>query len=285
MSLSQEYFDELCEKVKEESDLEESFDIWLAGFYDDKINPYDNDPIMMFLLGFTTVTVGNYFFDMNEYIGYVDSFSPKYAKLLKEFKEHRENILRKRSVLHSIDMFYSEHKPSMNDPKDPFRFTGLFGQLEEHKEYKEFFDKILEENPEYKTKWVKIVDQYCEKNQFRYKMDILEHTDFDKLTGHTGDKAYISKVTFPISIHRGQEQTLVFKTKLTAKQAIERVERWLSKPLTFEYYEYIEEDNGIKWQDIPEEWETRGHCLASAITLFDIRNQIGDGEVFFDTGS
>ena len=97
-------------------------------------------------------------------------------------------------------------------------------------------------------------------------------------------KKQVNSVTFSISRYSKYMETLHFDTFLTVKQAVERVEDYLSEPLTQEYYEKIQDDSFINtWDEAKKEYKTRGDALSGAIFLEEC--DVYDNELSFSIGS
>lgn len=76
----------------------------------------------------------------------------------------------------------------------------------------------------------KILKYFQEARMFRYESGGLIPDDKNK---------YVRKISFPIGRYGRPNKTLEFGSEVTQKQAIKKVEEWLSGPITEEYFNYI----------------------------------------------
>ncbi len=96
----------------------------------------------------------------------------------------------------------------------------------------------------------------------------------------------VNKVTFDISRYGKYEESLTFNDPITIKNAISNVEKYLSQPLTYEYYERIKDDlfsDAMEFVDAIKYYECRGEALTDNRFLESV--QITDGHLTFCCGS
>lgn len=95
----------------------------------------------------------------------------------------------------------------------------------------------------------------------------------------------INSVTFDISRYGQYFHTLEFSSPVSEKIAIEKVEEYLSAPLTEDYYNNIADDlfHGLPWEEAKEEFTCRGECLTDC--KFLERTYIDNGNLTFSMGS
>lgn len=229
-----DYCEELYQDAKKEMKSSDFTDN-IIQIYPDKKCSFIDDQNMLFLIAFYTITVGCYLFDDTEYYKYLDNIDKKYANKLREYYTQREKFIQRQSMERSLEYWSSKKQ----------EFKSIYNSIENEPTTVQFFN----ENPDLKAKWIKMVDEYCENNSFKYNTEIILN-DKDKV---------IEQIIFPITSN--QEQTLIFKNKLTEKEAVDRVSRWLSKPLSFVYYESVKEDTKYDWKKLPKEWKQRWNCL------------------------
>ena len=95
----------------------------------------------------------------------------------------------------------------------------------------------------------------------------------------------INQVTFKISRFGKYTHTLKFNKYVSEKKAIEKVEEYLSEPLTKEYYNRIVKDlfHESPWNKAKEDFMCRGDCLTDSkfLELVTVKN----GELTFFIGS
>ena len=97
--------------------------------------------------------------------------------------------------------------------------TNIFIQSDDRHKYK--IDKIFAE---------KILRYFQEARIFKYESGGLIPDDKNK---------YVRKISFPIGRYGHPNKTLEFGSEVTQKQAIKKVEEWLSGPITEDYFNYI----------------------------------------------
>lgn len=234
----QDFDKNYCEELYQDAEKEmksSNFIDNIVQIYPDKKCPFIDDQIILFLIAFYTITVGCYFFDDTEYYKYLDNVDKKYANKIREYYTQREKVTQRESMERSLEYWSTK--------KDEFR--DIYNSLENETTTVQFFN----ENLDLKAKWIRMVDEYCETKSFKYTTDIV-----------LNDKGkVVEQIIFPIT--GNQEQTLIFKNKLTEKEAVDRISRWLSKPLSFVYYESVKEDTKYDWKKLPKEWQQRWNCL------------------------
>ena len=73
----------------------------------------------------------------------------------------------------------------------------------------------------------------------------------------------VGSVTFDVSRYGQHSHTIKFSDPVSEKEAIEKVEKYLSKPLTEDYYSDIVDDlfHEYPWDDAKEVFKCRGDCL------------------------
>jgi len=79
----------------------------------------------------------------------------------------------------------------------------------------------------------------------------------------------VESVQFNISRYHKYKKVLEFKTPLTIKSAIEKVEEYLSQPLIREYYQVIKDDtfHNYEWGKAQKNFACRGDCLTDSVFL------------------
>lgn len=96
----------------------------------------------------------------------------------------------------------------------------------------------------------------------------------------------VNSVTFDISRYGKQTHTLHFKEPVAQHEAISAAERFLSEPLTEEYYNQIKDDlfnKEMSWEQAKIEYEHRGACLTDARFLEFV--ELKDGTLTLFCGS
>lgn len=99
-------------------------------------------------------------------------------------------------------------------------------------------------------------------------------------------KKDVKSVKFSISRYGKYEETIIFNAPVTQKDAIEAVEKYLSVPLTQEYYEKIQDDtfHEYPWETAKEFFKCRGAVMTDAIFLEGTKIN-SDGQLTFSIGS
>jgi len=99
------------------------------------------------------------------------------------------------------------------------------------------------------------------------------------------DVKNIDTVVFNISRFGKYKHELVFSNKVSEKEAIETVERYLSKPLREIYYNNIKDDlfHNAQWDEAKTFFVSRGDCLTDSVFLEE--TTIKDGQLSFFIGS
>lgn len=105
------------------------------------------------------------------------------------------------------------------------------------------------------------------------------------------DREYLTKplnikcVTFNISRYGQYTYTIEFPELVSEKEAIEKMEEYMSEPLTEEYYATIVDDlfHGESWEQAREWFKCRGDCLTDCKFLES--TTVEDGELTFFIGS
>ena len=96
----------------------------------------------------------------------------------------------------------------------------------------------------------------------------------------------INKAIFDISRYGKYQHSINFDSPVTEKIAIKAVEKYLSKPLTEEYYNTIKDDmfhSMLLYDEAKENYKCRGKCLTDCKFLED--TQIENGILTFFIGS
>lgn len=116
-----------------------------------------------------------------------------------------------------------------------------------------------------------------EKNKFKY-VNCL-HREY--LTNPKN----IKSVVFDISRYGAYNHMLEFENLICEKEAIEKVEEYLSKPLRKKYYNKIVNDlfHEMPWKEAKKHFEVRGDCLTDC--KFLERTKVINGQLEFSIGS
>ena len=95
----------------------------------------------------------------------------------------------------------------------------------------------------------------------------------------------IDSVTFDISRYGKYNHTIMFPNSVCEKEAIEKVEEYLSQGLTKEYYENIVDDlfHEAPWDKAEKWFLLRGDCLTDCKFLEETK--IANGRLTFFIGS
>jgi hypothetical protein len=95
----------------------------------------------------------------------------------------------------------------------------------------------------------------------------------------------ITSVEFEISRYGQFTHTLEFTSPISEKEAIEKVEEYLSQALTEDYYNMIVNDlfHEYQWEEAREYFSCRGDCLTDC--KFLERTYIDNGRMTFFIGS
>ena len=95
----------------------------------------------------------------------------------------------------------------------------------------------------------------------------------------------VSEVRFDISRYGEKQRSLKFDSPVSENDAILAVEKYLSEPLTEEYYDMIKDDlfHGYSWDEAKACFTYRGDCLTDCIFLE--KTEIIDGTLIFFCGS
>lgn len=86
----------------------------------------------------------------------------------------------------------------------------------------------------------------------------------------------IKQVTFDITTKGELVKTIVFPRKVTKDQAIQAVERWLSRPVTEDYIKLVHQ-----YIDVRKKYANRAECIGSEIRLVDAVEQQGNLSLLF----
>lgn len=115
------------------------------------------------------------------------------------------------------------------------------------------------------------------KNKFKY----INCLDRKYLTNPRN----INSVRFNISRYGAYNHTIEFPNLVCEKEAIEKVEKFLSEPLTEEYYNKIVDDlfHEMPWEEAKKHFTVRGNCLTDRKFLED--TQVINGQLMFFIGS
>lgn len=238
---SADSINDLLEMVTNKFQTDE-FVKWVRSFYPEE-NPCDNQPIL-FLIALQNELMIKYDNDFDQAY-FIDSNKKEYANELKEFNALVSQSTLRQSIKLGIQLCTVNFS----------QFSEMF-QTIENKNIN--ITKLFSGQPEIVRTWSDLIDRYARQYPFVYKSEFA----FDN------KEKKISKIEFPISTNQTQE--LLFKSKLTEKEAVDRVCRWWSKPLSQNYFEYIEEDMkavGITWDRLPRKWTARWHTLSSEMQI------------------
>lgn len=80
----------------------------------------------------------------------------------------------------------------------------------------------------------------------------------------TYQRPVVQSVEFDVSRYGDVSKTIEFDEPVSVSYAVLTVERYLSLPLSQEYYDEIKEDlfdDEMDWEDAQKEYENRGACL------------------------
>ena len=121
------------------------------------------------------------------------------------------------------------------------------------------------------------LDQAMNNKQFKYIncLDREYSTNFYDITS----------VQFDISRYGKYTHKITFPQSVCEKEAIEKVEEYLSEPLTEEYYNNIVNDlfHEAPWEEAKDLFNCRGQCLTDCKFLEDV--EIDNGMLTFSMGS
>jgi hypothetical protein len=95
---------------------------------------------------------------------------------------------------------------------------------------------------------------------------------------------FVETVTFDISRYGEFSETIRFNKPVTIKNAIKKVEEYLSKQLTGEYFNKIKSDTAYSdsdWDDVKDDIEIRGDVIACFLEDIEIDNS----NIYLITGS
>jgi hypothetical protein len=130
----------------------------------------------------------------------------------------------------------------------------------------------------------------AEKNltQFLYGKESISHNDttfqYQMCCRPDGIYESVFRVKFNISRYGKHQHVLEFETPVTMAKAVQEVEKYLSVPLTEEYYNTVKDDlfaNLQGWDDVHDSSECRGDLLSSCTYLEAVEiNDEGTMEIF-----
>lgn len=115
----------------------------------------------------------------------------------------------------------------------------------------------------------------CDKNKFKY----INSLDRKYLT----DRYNIHSVKFNISRYGKYKHTIKFENLVCEQYAIEKVEEYLSKPVTEKYYNKIVNDlfHEKPWETAKKWFTCRGDCLTDAKFLEETYIDVNGRLTFF----
>ena len=102
---------------------------------------------------------------------------------------------------------------------------------------------------------------------------------------HTKSNKDIKSITFPISRFEKYMHTINFLPRVNEKQAIEAAEKYLSEPLTEEWYSKVQDDTFYEfpWESAKDTYKNRGETLTDLRFIEII--EIKDGKMKLILGS
>lgn len=104
------------------------------------------------------------------------------------------------------------------------------------------------------------------------------------------NRKYVKKISFATSRYGKYSETITFKREKTEKEAVRRVEKWLSKPITKKYFNTQKDDFllSVSYPMLePYGYRVRGDLLVGCIYIEEIE-LYGDNDpnhVFIEAGS
>jgi hypothetical protein len=95
---------------------------------------------------------------------------------------------------------------------------------------------------------------------------------------------FVETVRFDIGRYNEISETITFKKPVSIKDAIKKVEEYLSQPLTAEYFNKVKSDTAYDdstWDDVKDDFQIRGDIVAGFLEDIEIDNS----EIILITGS
>jgi len=122
----------------------------------------------------------------------------------------------------------------------------------------------------------------CDKESDDEDNNIDDEND-DSDSDDSDDEITVTGVVFNISRYGQVQETLHFDKPISIDEAIKRVERYLSEPITSDYFDHVKDDLFASPNAKMKYYTVRGDCLTDC--KFLERKWIVDGILHFACGS
>ena len=223
---------------------------------------------------------GQYYFDDDEddIISIFESLKELHKSLVEDIIYRLSNkIMEPKSfdvILNNGAYKILDHKEITENTIDKLS-KDLAGRLSKSQSFSVMFDqstgKIIFDDPDF----LLIDERDCTPKGVGKKIYIQKtndiHFKFKNILNRQYDTTRVLfMVTFAISEYGDYTHSIKFKMPMTEKEAILEVEKYLSKPLTEDYYNLILdglEDSGIGWEFARKFYKCRGEVLGDNINL------------------